>query len=240
MRTAAACMCGSKTVTFVGCVSVMNDSTFWPASIGRMSMSPVPIGISRSTNFGCVALRVELERDLEMAGRVLPVRVHVDVREADARAGAQQLSSVGIEDVGVAADFVHRPAADTTRAPLAPGASTAMMRVMEDEEPADGFAAAALPCCVVDFPDFDRRDVSILSEAGLAQSRRCPTSPGCTAFTLTGGVLTTRSGVPIVHSLPSANFSGGGMSAGLPRGAPCPTHAAILATSSSLREMSFL
>jgi hypothetical protein len=52
MRTAAACMCGSKTVTLVGCVSVMNASTFCPDSIGLISMSPVAIGIRRSTNFG--------------------------------------------------------------------------------------------------------------------------------------------------------------------------------------------
>ena len=36
------------------------------------------------------------------------------------------------------------------------------------------------------------------------------------------------------------NVSGGGMSAGLPRGAPLSAHHAILATSSSLSEMSFL
>ena len=52
MRTAAACMCGSNTVIFMGCESVWNDSIFLPASIGRMSMSPVPIGIVRSLNFG--------------------------------------------------------------------------------------------------------------------------------------------------------------------------------------------
>ena len=54
---------------------------------------------------------MELERDLEVPGRVLAVRVHVDVRKTNARAGAQELPGVGTEDVRVAPDFVDRPAA---------------------------------------------------------------------------------------------------------------------------------
>ena len=48
-------------------------------------MSPVPIGTVRSFDLRLIALRMELERDLEMTGRVLPVGVHVHVGEADAR-----------------------------------------------------------------------------------------------------------------------------------------------------------
>ena len=112
MRTAAACMCGSNTVIFVGCGSVWNASIFLPASIA----ADVDVaGADRDlplVDLRLVALRVELEPDLEVTGRVLPVGVHVHVGEADARAGAQQLAGLGIEDVGVASDFVHRPAAD--------------------------------------------------------------------------------------------------------------------------------
>ena len=53
-------------------------------------------------------------------------------------------------------------------------------------------------------------------------------------------VLTIRSGVPIAHALPSSNLRGGGMSAGLPRGAPLSAHLAIFAISSSLSDGSFL
>ena len=84
---------------------------------------------------------MELERDLEVAGRVLAVGVHVDVREAHARAGAQELAGVGIEDVGVAPDFVDGPAAAERRrrrCSAAPGAEHAHDRVVEDEQPADG------------------------------------------------------------------------------------------------------
>ena len=53
-----------------------------------------------------------------------------------------------------------------------------MMRVMEDEQPADGVVGPGLALRVVDFLDLDRRDVAILREAGVAEARRCPTSPG--------------------------------------------------------------
>src|SRR5712691_1788232 len=65
-----------------------------------------------------------------------------------------------------------------------------------------------------------------------------PHQSGDEAFTEMVGDETMRSGVPISHSLGPANLSGGGMSAGFPRGAPLSTHVAIFATSSSLREMS--
>src|SRR2546425_5265951 len=56
----------------------------------------------------------------------------------------------------------------------------------------------------------------------------------------TSGLLTIKSGSPSCHFDASANTRGGGMSAGLPRGDPLSTHVAILATSSSFREMSSL
>ena len=49
-----------------------------------------------------------------------------------------------------------------------------------------------------------------------------------------------RSGVPIVQARSSAYCFGGGMSAGLPRGAPLSAHFAIVAISSSLSDGSFL
>ena len=60
------------------------------------------------------------------------------------------------------------------------------------------------------------------------------------ALTTTSGDDTIRSGLPICHSPPLWKFSGGGMSAGFPRGAPLSTHFAILAISSSLSEGSSL
>ena len=47
-----------------------------------------------------------------------------------------------------------------------------------------------------------------------------------------------RSGSPICHSLGPVNASGGGMSAGLPRGAPLSAHQAIFAISSSVSDRS--
>jgi hypothetical protein len=49
-----------------------------------------------------------------------------------------------------------------------------------------------------------------------------------------------RSGVPICHASSSGNWTAGGMSAALPRGAPASTQLAIVAISLSLSEGSFL
>ena len=54
------------------------------------------------------------------------------------------------------------------------------------------------------------------------------------------GEFTTSSGSPTVHAVPAGQSMVGGMSAGLPRGAPASTQSAISATSSRLSEMSFL
>ena len=91
-----------------------------------------------------------------MAGRVLAVRVHVDVAEPDARAGAQQFAGIGIEDVGVAPDFVHRPAA-AKPGPAPPGTSTPISAWWKMNRPPTVFARARLALLIVDFPDFDRR-----------------------------------------------------------------------------------
>src|SRR5262245_41014512 len=60
------------------------------------------------------------------------------------------------------------------------------------------------------------------------------------AFTVIDGSFTIRSGSPIVHVFPSSQVRGCGMSAGLPRGAPLFAPFAILATSSSVSDGSFL
>ena len=49
-------------------------------------------------------------------------------------------------------------------------------------------------------------------------------------------ISTIRSGVPIAHARESAHWRGGGMSCGLPRGAPLSAHCAISAISSSLSD----
>ena len=54
------------------------------------------------------------------------------------------------------------------------------------------------------------------------------------------GEETIRSGSPTVQVAPSGHSMAGGMSAGLPRGAPASTQSAIRAISSLLSEMSFL
>jgi len=53
------------------------------------------------------------------------------------------------------------------------------------------------------------------------------------AFTTISGPSTMRSGSPIDHAVSSGHWSGAGMSAAFPRGAPLSTHCAIFATSSS-------
>ena len=67
-----------------------------------------------------------------------------------------------------------------------------------------------------------------------------PNRSGPSAGTGYAGYSTTRSGSPICHSPASANTAGGGMSSGLPRGAPLSTQAATKVISSSLSEVSFL
>src|SRR3989442_13010997 len=63
-----------------------------------------------------------------------------------------------------------------------------------------------------------------------------PHLSGPTAAMVTSGDFSTRSGFPIVHPSLSSKRRGGGMSAGVPRGAPPSAHFAIFATSSSLRD----
>src|SRR5262245_60346483 len=60
------------------------------------------------------------------------------------------------------------------------------------------------------------------------------------AFTVTTGDEATRSGLPKLHSFPSLNERAGGMSAGLPIGAPLSTQRAIFPISSSLSDVSSL
>ena len=67
-----------------------------------------------------------------------------------------------------------------------------------------------------------------------------PHQSGALPFTGRSCVETTRSGVPISQLLPSSNLRGGGMSAGLPRGAPLSAHLPIVATSASLSDGSSL
>ena len=67
-----------------------------------------------------------------------------------------------------------------------------------------------------------------------------PHQSGASGSTSTLGDETIRSGWPISHSSTSMNATGGGMSAGSPRGAPPSAHAAIVAISASLNDGSFL
>src|SRR5262245_33381430 len=67
-----------------------------------------------------------------------------------------------------------------------------------------------------------------------------PHLSGPAAGTTICGECNTRSGSPIVHLSLLAKSRAGGMSAGLPRGAPASTHFAIVAISSSLSDGSSL
>ena len=77
----------------------------------------------------------------------------------DARAGLQQPRRLRVEEVGVAADFVHRPV-DALSLPSAAGVATAWSaadlrppdHVMEHEAAADGLPAVAV--ARVDVVDF--------------------------------------------------------------------------------------
>ena len=67
-----------------------------------------------------------------------------------------------------------------------------------------------------------------------------PYKSGPVARILYGGYCTIKSGLPIRHALTSSSFGIGGMSAGLPCGAPASTYFTIVAMSSSLSDGSFL
>src|SRR5919201_1377935 len=67
-----------------------------------------------------------------------------------------------------------------------------------------------------------------------------PHQSGPLAGTVTSFDLRIRSGSPIVHVSESSKLSGGGMSPGLPRGAPLSAHLAIFEISSAVSGRSFL
>ena len=107
---------------------------------------------------------------------VAAVRVEVDRVGDDARARLQQPRRLRIEEVGVAADLVHRPVGRLLvecreqRAFLV-GLAVEHLRapdhVVEHEASADrGAAGRRLRLDVVDFLDLERRDVAILGQAG--------------------------------------------------------------------------
>ncbi|MBD94302.1 MAG: hypothetical protein CL482_08600 [Acidobacteria bacterium] len=79
---------------------------------------------------------------------------------------------------------------------------------------------------------------SVLSPADTGAS--VPHQSGASPARAIDGVSTMRSGSPISHSSAAAKISGVGRSAGFPRGAPASAHAASVAMSSSLKEMSSL
>ena len=153
----------------------------------------------------------------------------------------QQPRRLRIEEVGVAADLVHRPVgarrrrtpADRPPAPCRVEHLRAPDHVVEDEAAADRRAAgAARRRHVVDFLDLERRDVAVFGEAGRHAAESRPTSPARSPLTTISCVLTIRSGVPIAHVVPvGVDLARGGMSAGLPRGAPLSAHFAIFAIS---------
>ncbi len=121
---------------------------------------------------------MELEADLEARLRVASVRVQVDRVGDDARSGLQQPAGQLIEDVGVAADFVHGPRRDAVAVlqhelegqlgVLGHFAQHARApdHVVEHVAAADGLAAGAAARHVVDLANLDRRDVAILGQAG--------------------------------------------------------------------------
>ena len=103
-----------------------------------------------------VALREELERELEVRLRLAAVRVNVAGGQRERRIRREQPAGFRREDVGVASDLVNRPAARRPRrAAAALALDDARVRhVVEDVAAADGLGAAAARD-VVDLAHFD-------------------------------------------------------------------------------------
>src|SRR5438270_12237947 len=78
------------------------------------------------------------------------------------------------------------------------------------------------------------------SPSPVGMSPTAPHQSGPDAGTVISLDVRTRSGSPMVHLSESSKLRGGGMSAGLPRGAPLLVHFTILAISSSVSDGSFL
>ena len=119
---------------------------------------------------------MEAEADLEVGARVAAVGMEVDGVRDHRGARAQEPARVLVEEVGLAADFVYRPAG-VRRGAVRPGPrllalddARAPDHVMHDEASADRvpppvFAVPPLRD-VVHLADLDRLHVAVLGEAG--------------------------------------------------------------------------
>ena len=161
------------------------------------------------TCFGTYALRIEHDADLGAIGDRLADRVVVHV-EADLRARLHQLARA----LGKTSPFLPTAYSTSVPPPLAAVVVDQRLdRVMHD-------AARARRRL-----RFDRLDVAILGQAGVGLEV-APTSRRLRSSTVNAfGIDTIRSGLPMCQRSASSNWRGGGMSAGLPRGAPASTHA---------------
>src|SRR6185436_4153200 len=124
--------------------------------------------------------------------------------------------------------------------PDCPGAATLVLQIM-------WWKTKRPPTVCRPLPPVSTSLNSLISSAATYRSSVSPVgvdgiSPhqsGALPFTVSSGSFTIKSGVPIVHDLPSGYCLGAGISAGFPRGAPASAHLAIIATSSSLSDGSF-
>src|SRR6516162_2933165 len=98
-----------------------------------------------------------------MRGGINAISVEMDVGEADSRAGFYQLAGLGVENVGIAANFVDWPPAHPETAASIVGFGHRHNRVVENEQAADG-AARGLGMRVVYFFDLDGRDVAVFGQ----------------------------------------------------------------------------
>ena len=109
-----------------------------------------------------IALRVQLERELQVRLRLPPVRVQVGRLELERRARLEQPARVVGEDVGVAPHLVDRePGGVGGVGPL--GDHRSVGHVVEDVAPAHG-VAGAVGRDVVELLHLDGGDVAVLGE----------------------------------------------------------------------------
>ena len=137
-----------------------------------VDVDAVPEQRARVRDLRLVALRVQLEPELEVRARLAAVRVKVGRLEIERRPGAQQPPGVVREDVRVAADLVHREAR-RRRQVGAFRRDGAVRHVVEHVAPADG-VAGAVRRDVVEFLDLDRRHVAVLLEVDRDGAERGP------------------------------------------------------------------
>jgi len=107
--------------------------------------------------------------------------------------------------------------------------------------PPGGTTPAQKWCTTFRFSGFSCTALIQRSSVSLLSTEKVSHQSEPAAYILNGSSwVTMRSGVPMPHSLLSANVFGAGSSAGLPSRAPASTHCTMVAISASVSDASFL